>query len=145
MHSKESGDGAVDCIVVATNHRLSPSSVALANVLFDRRHGQVGVEEICEMEEAGLKHRVDPTTQARITGDGRRVHGPDAQSLGDDLTLRLDGKLVPYPVGWEGTVEQNGGTVPCHFEDIDALQEIELVDCHEVGLLHQVGGLDGSG
>ncbi len=106
----------------------------------DRRHRVVGVEQVGEVEEAGLEHGVDPAPEAQVVGDGEGVDRPHVELAIDDPGLDLGWDPGPDLFGRIGAVDQDlrpgTGDVECPV----ASQEVEVMDCHEVGLVDQVCG-----
>jgi len=109
---------------------------------FDGGNRLVGGKKIGEVEEAGLKYRVHPPAKTCLPGDRSGVDGPNLEILLNYLFLSLDRQPTPDFVCRVGAIEKNRRSGSGDFQDVDGLQEIELVDGHEVGLADQIGRLD---
>ena len=73
------------------------------------------------------------------------VHHEEAQALVHDGVLDLGGQPVPHLAGREVAVEQERGPGTGDPQDVHTAKEPELVAGHEVGLVHEIGGVDGIG
>ena len=94
-------------------------------------------------EETRLHHGVDPTAELGLLfRDLVGVDDPEPDVLVLQLALHLGGQAVPDLLGSVRAVEQEGGAVSCHIEDIDATEQPELMAGDEVGIAHEVGRID---
>ena len=141
-HPGQTGERCVDRAEVAVEHRLAGSGVVVLDRALDARDRLLGREEAGQGEEAHLHHRVDAAPEPGRARDAVAVDHVEAELLGDDLLLHLDGEPLPDLFRPEGGVQEEGGASPRALEHVDALQKRELVAGDEAGFLDQIRALD---
>ena len=128
--------------MVAFQHRGAALAVALLDGRLDRGDRLVVGEEVGEREEARLEHRVDPVAESVGPRHRAGVDDPDPEVLVDDGLLRLPGQVVPDLIGRVRGVDQKGRAVAGDRQQVAPVERTEVVDGHEVGFLHEMGGPD---
>ena len=128
QHAEEDFRGATDPVTILVQSRIIPSLQ-----LF---------QEVGEVEETGLEDGVDPESETGLAGYGSGVDGPHPELLVHDLSLRFERDPVPDVRHQVRAVQEDGGSRGSQLEDVDVLEEVELMDRHEVGLADEVGRVD---
>ena len=108
----------------------------------DFADGLVRRNDVGQLEEAGLHHRVDADAQFGLAGHLVGVDHVELQLLVDDLLLHFAGQVVPDLVRAVGAVQEERRPRQGHREHVDPLGELELVAGHEVRLVDEVRALD---
>ena len=100
-------------------------------------------DDVGDLEEGGLHDDVDAGAQAELFAQFDGVDHVEFQLLVDDLLLDFFRHLVPDFAVLEGGAEQEGAARLGLAEHVVFLQEGEVVTGDEVGVVDQVGGVDG--
>ena len=134
--------GGVDGSVVHLDDLLRLLAVGLLDRVLNLGYRLVLGQHTRDREEAGLQDGVGAVAQTHLAGHGQGVDGPQVEVLLEDLTLHGVRQLVPHLVGVIGGVQQDGGALASHRQDVDGLQDSPGMDTDESGLADEVRGLD---
>src|SRR6185369_5294935 len=135
--------GFVDGGVVHGDDLVARFAVALLDGALDffKRGGQR--DDVGDLEEGGLHDDVDARAQSQLFAQFDGVDDVEFEFLVDDLLLDFLGHLVPDFTMPEGGAEQEGAARFGLADHVVFLQEGEVVTGDEVGVVDQVGGVDG--
>ncbi len=129
--------------VVHGNNFVARFAVALLDGILDLFQGSGQRDDVGDLEEGGLHDDVDAGAQAKLFTQLDGVDHVELQLLVDDLLLHFPGHLVPDLILLEGGAEQEGAARLGLGDHVVLLQEGEVVAGDEVGVVDQVGGVDG--
>ena len=127
---------------VHRHHGLTLAAVAGFDRVADAGEGLLARQHAAEGKEAGLHHRVDVGSHARLA---RHLVGIDLvhrDPLAADLSAQGFRQPLPGASGRERAVEQQHPARLDAGQQVETLHEIPLVAGHKRGPLDQVGGAD---
>ena len=135
-------DGGIDRRQVARHDGTSFFGVAVLDGGAHRRQGLGHRHHLGQGEEARLHHRVDAGPQAMGPRNRGGIHRKHPQPLGFDGPLDAPRQLRPALLQGPGAVQQQGAVGGGVLEQVELLEEIPVVACHELGLADQVSRAD---
>jgi hypothetical protein len=110
-----------------------PPSPAIAQ--HNVRNGLLAREDLRQGEEARLHRGVDAAAHPGTSGHRGSVDREHLDFLVEDLRLYIARQGVPYLFGRQWSVQEESRAGHRLFQHVVALEEAEVVDCHESGAL----------
>ena len=137
-------DPCVHCLVVHLKDFFALLAVGMVDGILHVFDGVVEGNDVGELEEGGLHDHVRPVAQPDLLGDVRAVEDVEGDVVVGEVALHPGGEVVleilkGRPLG----VEKEGAALLQPGEDVVEMDVLLLVAGDEIGVIDEVGGLDG--